>query len=79
MTDVIHKRPRKFYTRKAKVAGGLKAGSLGDIIRPSSDDWRDHYECTPRKRHEHRWLTGTQNAVCAICGKTVPKNETEGA
>lgn len=75
MSDVLHKRPRKFFTRREKVAGALAAGSIGDIVKPSSNDWRKHYQCTPHKRHEHSWLMGTQNAVCSICGKTVSKHE----
>jgi hypothetical protein len=59
----------------AKTSGELAAGSLGEIVKPTSDDWRDHFKCTPAKRHEHSWLFGTQNAVCSICGKTVSKDK----
>jgi hypothetical protein len=75
MPDVLHKRPRKFFTRREKVAGALRAGSLGDVVAPSSKDWRKHYACTPQARHEHQWLKGTQNAVCSVCGKTVSHQE----
>lgn len=75
MPDVIHKRSRKFFTRSEKVSGALAAGSIGDIVKPSSDDWRKHYQCHPNKKHEHAWLFGTISAVCSICGKTVPKGE----
>lgn len=74
MPDFLHKRPKRFYSRMAKVAGELKAGSIGDIVKPSSNDWRDHFKCRPHARHEHVWLMGIQNAVCSVCGKTVPKS-----
>ena len=77
MADTIQKKSRRFFTRLAKTSGELAAGSLGDVAKPSSEDWRDHFQCTPSKRHEHIWLIGTQNAVCSVCGKTVPKHEVE--
>ena len=52
------------------------AGSLGAIQPGKSNDWRDHFTCTSRKRHQHSWLTGTDNAVCSRCGLTVPKDKT---
>jgi hypothetical protein len=64
---------RIFKSRKACAARELVALSLGEIQKPTSRDWRKHYQCTPAKRHEHAWLLGTVNAVCTVCGKTVAK------
>lgn len=59
--------------RNAHVWG---ADSLAAVQPAKSDDWRDHFSCTPYKRHEHTWLFGTDNAVCSKCGLTVPKDKT---
>lgn len=69
-------RPKRQYTRKAKVAGELATGGLADIQPITSKDWRDHFEFHPTHLHVHKWLFGDMNAVCSRCGKTVGKHET---
>ena len=71
----ITKRPPRL-NRKRFARGDLSANSLGSIQpqkKPPAYCRNGHFQCLPRKHHEHTWLFGTDNAVCSLCGYTVPK------
>jgi len=63
-------RPARALTRSAKASGALAASSLGSLL-PSKGGYR-WKSC---KGKPHAWLMGTDNAVCSVCGRTVPKGE----
>jgi hypothetical protein len=67
----ITKRAPRQITRLMKTSGALRAGTLGDIQSPPREP--DFYFKKLGKTHEHKWLFGTANAVCCLCGKTIPK------
>jgi hypothetical protein len=74
----ITKRPKRQFTRKAKIAGELAAGSLGDIQSPKKAPFMggtSFFKYRQWAAHTHTWLIGTDNAVCSQCGKLVPKAE----
>ena len=61
----------KFISRKVKVAGELRAGSLGDLQPPKSLR-NGGFRFQQETRHEHVWLHGQINRVCSLCGLTEP-------
>jgi len=76
----ITKRPKAQYTKKAKRSGELAAGSLGDLQpdkKPPADFHNGFFQYKPHKRHQHAWVYGTDNAVCTVCGHTVPKAQAQ--
>ena len=61
----------KFVSRKLKVAGALRAGSLGDLQPPKSLR-NGGFRFQQETRHVHVWLLGEINRVCSLCGLTEP-------
>jgi hypothetical protein len=65
---------QRFCARKAKVAGELRAGSLGDLqaVRKPPKSKNGWFRFQLGTRHEHMWLRGEVNRVCSLCGLTEP-------
>ena len=61
----------KLISRKAKLAGDLRAGSLGDL-QPTKSLRNGGFRFQQTTRHEHVWLQGEINRVCSLCGLTEP-------
>jgi len=64
---------QKFISRKVKVAGELRAGTLGELQesgRAPKSRRNGWFRFLPETRHEHAWLRGEINRVCSLCGLT---------
>lgn len=69
------RRAPRGISRSLAASGALRAGTLGELQdcarRP------EYYFKRMGKEHQCKWLLGTENAVCCLCGRTVPRRLVE--
>lgn len=78
-SDTLTRKASGVITRSAKASGALAAVSLGALQpRRGGRNGTVHAHKDRCQGKPHTWLYGTENAVCSVCGKTVPKGMATG-